>query len=121
MYGKQEVTHAILRVAVEDIRPRRFVAWEGSYAVPDGGPEQDSCGVSFRGAEAFSQLVVITHYSALVEAGEEIGFAEYVRPADDGSGRAVRGSMHNHCGRALQPARGAGSFFEVQLLPHIHP
>ncbi|ENO85542.1 hypothetical protein [Thauera aminoaromatica] len=121
MYAKQDVTHAILRVAGEEIRAHRFVSWDGMYAASDGGPDDDSCGVSLSRAEEFSMVVVITHYSAVVEAAEPIEFAAYVRPADDGSGRAVTGSMHNHCGRALRPALAAGSFFEVQLLPHHHP
>lgn len=121
MYGKPEVTHAIERIACEDIRARRFVGWDGMYAASNGGPDRDSCGVSARHAEEFTVVVVVTHYSAIVEAGEAIESGEYVRPADDGSGLAVRGSKHNHCGRALQPALGAGSFFEVQLLPHHHP
>ncbi|MBS0473889.1 MAG: DUF2190 domain-containing protein [Proteobacteria bacterium] len=121
MYAKQDVTHAILRTAVEKIRARRFVSWEGMYAASDGEPGEDSCGVSLMHADELDVVVVITHYSASVEAAEPIEFGAYVRPADDGSGRAVTGSMHNHCGRALRAARGAGSFFEVQLLPHHHP
>jgi hypothetical protein len=115
-YDKQ---HAVTLVATAPILAGRFVAYDGGYATAAGGVK-DMQGVSETDAAPGEALSAITDYSALVEASAAIAFGDYVKPAADGSGRAVVGSIDDHCGRALGTAAAAGGLVEVQLVTHVH-
>ena len=119
MNGKPEIEHArILRAP--NVRAYRFIAFDGTHATGKSDAK-DSCGVSLNDSVDAGVVKLVTGYSAMVEAGGKVAFGEYVKPSSDGSGRAVQGSMHNHCGRALQDAARAGELIEVVILPHHHP
>jgi len=76
-------------------------------------------GIAETAAQVGDALSVVTSYSYLVEAAAAIAFGQLVKP--DASGKAVVGSLTEHCARALGAASQAGQLVEVQLLPHVHP
>jgi hypothetical protein len=112
--------HAVTVEAQAALVTARFIGYDGLYATSAGGVK-DAQGVSENNADALQAVSVITGYSALVEASAPIAFGAYVRPADDGTGRAVTGLITNHCGRALGAATAAGQMVEVEIKPHVHP
>jgi hypothetical protein len=114
-YDKQ---HAITQVAPTAVQAARFIGYDGAHASSAGGLH-DVQGVSENPAPAGFALSVITGYSALVEAAEAIAPGDFVTVGDDGTGRAVKGSASDRCGRALGEAQ-AGQWVEVQLLEHVH-
>ena len=83
-----------------------------------GGPKAVQ-GIAETAAQVGDALSVVTSYSYLVEAAAAIAFGQLVKP--DASGKAVVGSLTEHCARALGAATQAGQLVEVQLLPHVHP
>lgn len=114
-YDKQ---HAITMVATTALAAHRFIAYDGGYPSAAGGAKAVQ-GVSESSAQAGEALSVVTSYSYLVEAAAAIAFGQLVKP--DASGKAVVGSLTEHCARALGAATQAGQLVEVQLLPHVHP
>lgn len=114
-YDKQ---HAITMVATTALAAHRFIAYDGGYPSAAGGAKAVQ-GVSETSAQAGEALSVVTSYSYLVEAAAAIAFGQLVKP--DASGKAVVGSLTEHCARALGAATQAGQLVEVQLLPHVHP
>ncbi|ENO97558.1 MAG: DUF2190 domain-containing protein [Thauera sp.] len=119
MNGKPEIEHTIQLVA-PSVRAHRFISFKGTHATGESNT-MDSCGVSLGDSYGVRLVQVVTGYSAMVEAGAKVKFGEYVKPSRDGSGRAVPGTMHNHCGRAMQDAARAGDLIEVMVLMHHHP
>ena len=110
---------AITLVAMAAIAVSRFVAYDGTYATAAGGAK-DCQGVSENDAAINDAVSVVTDYSYLVEASAAIAFADYVKPAVDGTGRAAVGTLADHCGRALGAATAAGQLVEVQIVKHVH-
>ena len=110
---------AVTIVATAPVAACRFVAYAGQHATAAGGGA-DSQGISECDAAPGQALSAITEYSGLVEAAAPIAQFAFVKPALDGSGKAITGSATEHCGRALGAATAAGQLIEVQVLPHRH-
>ena len=113
-YDKQ---HAITMVATTALAAHRFIAYDGGYPSVAGGAK-DSQGVAETAAALGEALSVVTGYSYLVEAEAPIVFGALVKVGTDG--KAITGTLADHCGRALG-AGGSGALVEVQILPHRHP
>ena len=117
--GRQyDKTHAVTLVATAAVAASRFIAYDGGYPSAAGGPKAVQ-GIAETAAQVGDALSVVTSYSYLVEAAAAIAFGQLVKP--DASGKAVVGSLTEHCARALGAATQAGQLVEVQLLPHVHP
>ena len=110
---------AVTIIATAAVSACRFVAYNGQHATA-AGIGADSQGISECDAAPGQALSAITEYSGLVEAAEPIAAFAFVKPALDGSGKAITGSPTEHCGRALLAATAAGQVIEVQVLPHRH-
>lgn len=118
--GKQyDKQHAVTVLATAALLANRFCGFDGAPAT-SAGAGHDAQGVTEMEAAAGSAVSVITAYSAPVEAGEAIAQFAFVKPAADGSGKAITGTATDHCGFALEAAGAAGQVFEVRLLPHRH-
>ena len=116
--GRQfDKTHAVTIVATAALAACRFAAYDGGYPTAAGGAK-DVQGVTENAAEVGEAVALTTGYSALVEAGEALGFGVLVKP--DATGRAVVGTAADHCGRALGASTVAGQLIEVQLYKHVH-
>lgn len=115
-YDKQHGTTIVLSAAASIWR---FVGFDGAPATSAGGAH-DTRGVSEMAGIATDAITLITGYTAPVEAGEAIAANAFVKPAADGSGKAITGTATDYCGRALEAASGDGSIIEVVLLPHRH-
>ena len=109
--------HAVTLVALALLAANRFVAYDGGYPSIAGGAK-DAQGVSETAAEVGEVVSVITGYSALVEAEAAIAFGALVKVGTDG--KAIAGTLADHCGRALGAATAAGQLIEVQLYKHTH-
>lgn len=114
-YDKQ---HGVTKVAAAALAASRLVAYDGGYATSAGGAK-DCQGVSETEAAQGAALTLVTGYSFPVEAGEQIALHAYVKPGSNG--KAVTGTVDDHCGRALSAASGDGKFFEMQIVKHQHP
>lgn len=110
-------THAITMVAMAVLAANRFVAYDGGYPSIAGGAK-DAQGVTETAAEVGDAVSVITCYSALVEAEAAITFGALVKVGTDG--KAIAGTLADHCGRALGAATAAGQLIEVQIYKHVH-
>lgn len=95
----------------------RFVAYDGGYPSAAGGAK-DCRGINHTPAAVGEYIELTTHGSGLVEAGEAIAQYAYVKPATDGTGRAVNGTATNNCGRAMEAASGAGAVVECEIQRH---
>ena len=116
--GRQfDKTHAVTIVATAMLAACRFAAYDGGYPTAAGGAK-DVQGVTENAAEVGEAVALTTGYSALVEAGEALGFGVLVKP--DATGRAVAGTAADHCGRSLGAPTAAGQLVEVQLYKHVH-
>lgn len=109
--------HAITMVAMAMMAANRFAAYDGGYPSIAGGAK-DAQGVTETAAEVGDAVSVITGYSALVEAEAAIAFGVLVKVGTDG--KAIAGTLADHCGRALGAATAAGQLIEVQLYKHTH-
>lgn len=118
--GKQYIKEMALTViATAALGANRFVAFDGGHATSAGGGHD--CQGSSETEAAIGQAVsVIVEYSGLVEAGEPIAQFAFVKPAADGSGKAITGTATDHCGMALEAVGAAGQLVEVRILPHRH-
>ncbi|MDR1890117.1 MAG: DUF2190 family protein [Zoogloeaceae bacterium] len=112
-------THAVTVILTAPVAARRFVSYAGAHATSAGG-EADAQGVSETAGETGEAISVITGYSALVEASAAIAAGAFVKPASDGTGRAVAGASNETSGRALTAAAAAGDVIEVELYRHVH-
>lgn len=119
--GRQfDKQHSVTLIAAAALAACRFIGYDGDYATAAGGVK-DCQGISENAADAAGDPVsVVTGYSYLVEAGAAIAFGDYVKPDLAGTGKAIVGTLADHCGRALGAASGAGEFIEVQVTEHIH-
>lgn len=116
--GRQfDKQHAITLVATAALLANRFAAYDGGYPTAAGGAKAAQ-GVTETAAAPGEAVAVVTSYSYLVQAGGAVAFGDLVKP--DLTGRAVTGSLAEHCGRALGAATAEGQLFEVQILPHVH-
>lgn len=113
--------HGTTVVATAPVLANRFLGYNGAHASATTGGAADAQGVSETAAATGEAVTVVTRYSYLVEASAAIVRNAFVKPAADGSGRAVAGSMTDHCGRALAAATAAGQLIEVEILKHVHP
>lgn len=118
---QHEKRHATTVIATAALSAHRFVGYNGAHASATAGGGADSQGVSETAAPVGAAVAVVTGYSYLVEASAAIADNAFVKPAADGSGRAVVGSITDHCGRALAAATAAGQLIEVEILKHVHP
>jgi hypothetical protein len=116
-----ERTHATTIPLGAAVSANRFIGYNGAHASAAAGGGADSQGVSLFGGNPGESVSVITGYSAPVTTAGPIPLYSYVKPAADGSGRAVVGTAADHCGRALAAASGDGELIEVQVLHHVHP
>ncbi len=117
--GKQyDKQHAVTVVASAALVACRFCGFDGAPATSAGGGH-DAQGVTETDAAVGEAVSLVTGYSAPVEAGGAIAQFAYVKPAADGSGKAVAGTVADCCGFALEAA-AAGQFVEVRLVPHRH-
>lgn len=118
--GKQyDKEHAVTVLATAAIAANRFIGFDGAHAT-SAGAGHDAQGVSESEAAMGQALSVITEYSGPVETAEAIAQFAFVKPAADGSGKAITGTATDHCGRALEAAAGAGAIIETQVLAHRH-
>lgn len=115
-YDKQ---HAVTLLATAALNAYRFAGFDGAPAT-NAGAGHDAQGVTESPAAIGEAISVITAYSAPVEAGEAIAKWDYVKPAADGSGKAVVGTATECCGRALEAATAAGQIIEVRIMQHRH-
>ena len=116
--GRQfDKRHATTLVATVALAAHRFVAYDGGYPTAAGGAK-DVQGVTETAAVSGEAVAVVTSYSYLVEAGGAVAFGALVKP--DLTGRAVTGSLTEHCGRALGAATAEGQLIEVEILKHVH-
>lgn len=116
--GRQfDKRHATTLVATVALAAHRFVAYDGGYPTAAGGAK-DVQGVTETAAASGEAVAVVTSYSYLVEAGGAVAFGALVKP--DLTGRAVTGSLAEHCGRALGAATAEGQLIEVEILKHVH-
>jgi hypothetical protein len=118
MGNQYQKTNAVTVVLTATASAKRFIGLDGAPATSAGGAH-DSCGVSETEGGIGEAISVITGYSASVEAGADIAQFDFVKPAADGSGKAIVGSEAEHCGRALEAAT-TGQVFECQVLNHAH-
>lgn len=107
-------THSVTAIATAAIKKFRLIGYDGAYATSGGGAH-DAQGVSENDAAPGRPVSLITSYSAPVEAAGAIAPLDYIKPADDGSGRAAVGSASSNCGRALTGASGAGELIELRF------
>lgn len=113
-------THAVTIVATAAISARRFVAYDGTLATSAGGAK-DSQGISETGAAVGEAFSAITGYSGVVEVlTGPVAIGDYLKPAADGSGKAIVGTAQDHCARSLGVAV-SGGVVEAQIVPHLHP
>ena len=124
--GRQyEFIHATTVVLAADVGPEglseyRFISKDGHYATSAGGLK-DSLGTSaqdsYQGA-----IPVITGYTGLVMLGGTVQPGDFLKPADDGSGRAVAGTADEHCAVVRSSTEGGteGNIIEVIIVPHRH-
>lgn len=118
--GKQyDKHHAMTVIPVAALSPGRFIGFDGTHATSAGG-SHDSAGVSETEGAIGQPTSVITSYSAPVEAGAIIAKFDFIKPAADGSGKAIVGTATDNCGMALEAAGAIGQFFEARILPHRH-
>ena len=113
--------HATTVIAGFAVQPNRFIAYDGRYARATEGGLKDAQGISETAANDGEPISVVTGYSYLVECAEPIAFGDYLKPSADSTGRAVKGSVTVHCGRALSEASAAGQLVECQIVRHAHP
>lgn len=116
-----EKTHATTVILAALVAAARFVSYAGAHASATAGGTADARGVSETAGDTGEAISVITGYSAPVEASAAIAAGAFVKPAADGTGRAVTGSATDHCGRALTAAAAEGDLIEVELYRHLHP
>lgn len=118
--GKQyDKQHSVTVVATSALSTARFCGFDGAPATSAGG-SHDAQGVTETEAAIGGAVSVVTGYSAAVEAGAAIEQFAYVKPAADGSGKAITGASGECCGIALEAATGDGDVIEVRILPHRH-
>ncbi len=118
--GKQyNKVHAVTALAAAAVSANRFVGYDGTHATSAGGLH-DSQGISEHSAATAVALSVVTSYSYLVETGAAITKGDFLKPAADGSGKAIVGAVDDHCARALEDA-GLGALVEAEILTHRHP
>lgn len=116
--GRQfDKQHAITLVATAALAAHRFVAYDGGYPTTAGGAKAAQ-GVTETTAASGEAVSVVTGYSYPVEAGGAVAFGALVKA--DATGRAVTGSLTEHCGRALGAATAEGQLIEVEILKHVH-
>ncbi|MBS0354022.1 MAG: DUF2190 domain-containing protein [Proteobacteria bacterium] len=120
--GRQyQKTNAVTIVASAAVVGYRFIAHDGGYATSAGG-NKDTLGVSESAADVGAAFSAVTGFSFLVEAGEALAEHAFVKPAADGSGKAITGSATDHCGRVMpgSSSSAAGQLVEIRILPHRH-
>ena len=121
-YGRQfDKRHAVTVTAQGPITKYRFVSYDGAHtpAAP-ATPVKDAQGIAEESAAIGEAVSVVTDYSYLAECSEALALGDYVKPAADGSGKAAKGTLTDHCGRALSAASGAGQLIECQIVKHVH-
>lgn len=104
-------THSVTVIAAVALATARFVSAAGGYATSSN----DVIGASEIAVAAGRACSCVTHYSALVEAGATLADGDYVKPALDGTGRAIVGSDTDACGRVVGGGV-AGDLLEVRLM-----
>lgn len=111
---------AALIAAGTELAASRFISLDGNYATGTGGLK-DSLGASKNNSYQGS-IPVITGYTGIVELGGTVQPGDFLKPADDGSGRAVAGTADEHCARVRSATAGGeeGHFIEAIILPHRH-
>ena len=121
-YGRQfDKRHAVTVEATAAVTKYRFVSYDGAHtpAAP-ATPVKDAQGIAEESAAIGEAVSVVTDYSYLAECSEALALGDYVKPAADGSGRAAKGTLTDHCGRALGATSAAGQLVEVQIVKHVH-
>ncbi|MBB4844993.1 hypothetical protein HNP55_003539 [Paucibacter oligotrophus] len=104
-------THSITRIARTPISACRFVDVTSAHTASAAA----AIGISEQAAGAGEAFTVVTYYSAPVETAEALAVGDLVKPAADGSGRAVKGAAGDCCGRVMEAAT-AGKLAEIRFL-----
>jgi len=115
-YDKQ---HGVTIEATARLEKARFIAFDGTHAT-SAGAAKDSQGISETAADIGEVVTAITSYSGLVQSGEALAQFAFVKPAADGSGRAIAGTATENCGRTLGATSAADQLVEVQVTKHVH-
>lgn len=115
-----EKTHATTVALTAAVLANRLISFNGGYAsgAVGAGGLTDCQGVSESEGPAGGAISVVTAYSYPVMAGGAISKGDFIKPGADG--KAVEGSMADHCGIALEDAAD-GQLFEAVIRPHVHP
>jgi len=111
MPGMASKTHSVTVIAATALAVNRFISHAGAYATSSN----DVLGVSEIAAAADRACSCVTGYSWPVLAAEAVAEGDWVKPAGDGTGRAVVGSETDACGRAIAAA-SAGQLVDVRLM-----
>lgn len=107
-------THSITRIASAVVSAWRFININGAHAASSA----DVVAISEQAAAVDKAFSAVTGYSCWVECAEAIAAGDLVRPAADGSGRAVRGFPGDACGRAMSGG-AVGGRAEVRLVEQV--
>lgn len=115
-----EKIHATTVVLAAAVAANRLISFGGAYAsgAVGAGGSTDCQGVSESEGKIGDAIAVVTGYSYPVEAGGNVTKGGFIKPGADG--KAIAGTMADHCGIALADA-AAGQLFEAVLRPHVHP
>lgn len=105
--------HAVTVVATAVLEAHRFIGYDGAYALGTADVRDVQC-ISETAAQPGEAFSGVTGYSYPVQAAEPLALGDYVKPANDGSGRAAKGTATDHCARALH-AVIAGKLVECEL------
>lgn len=108
-------THATTVVAQGEVKPHRFISYAGTHATSGQIQTEDVLGVSETAAQPGEAFSVVTGFSYPIETAEVLPFGCYVKPADDGSGRAAYATAQEAYGIVLTGSTQAGGLAEVQL------
>ena len=86
---------------VVDYSGDNWLRYDGAHtpAAP-ATPVKDAQGIAEESAAIGEAVSVVTDYSYLAECSEALALGDYVKPAADGSGKAAKGTLTDHCGRA---------------------
>lgn len=111
MPGMASKTHSVTVIAAAALEVNRFCASTGLYATSSN----DVLGVTEISVPEGRACSCVTHYSWPVLAAVDIAAGDWVKPAGDGTGRAVVGSETDACGRAIASV-SAGQLVDVRLM-----
>lgn len=114
-YDKQ---HGITVVATVSMEAHRFIAYDGGYVLGTSDLKAVQC-ISETAAEPGEAFCGVTGYSYPVRASVALALGDYVKPTADGTGRAAKGTVTDHCARALHAVM-ADKLVECELVQRVN-